>query len=79
MCGEVVRVQGQWYPTLRKEREGWGTRLFVLAGERKETRGESLGFAVSDSSLHHDLLYMAGVLKWVAIENNNIRILAFAK
>jgi len=30
MCG--VRAQGseQWYPTLRKEREGWGTRRLVF-------------------------------------------------
>jgi hypothetical protein len=28
-------VQGQRYPTLRKEREGWGTRLLVSLDREK--------------------------------------------
>ena len=27
--GEGPRGEEQWHPTLRKEREGWGTRSFV--------------------------------------------------
>ena len=47
--------------------------------EKGHTRGESLGFAVRHCSLHHDLLHMAGVLKRIAIENDDIRIFAFAE
>jgi hypothetical protein len=51
-----------------------------LAGSGKNTPvGSPLRFAVGHCSLHHDLLYMAGVLKRIAVENDYIRILAFAE
>jgi hypothetical protein len=35
MCGEGLRVESR-YPTLRKKREGWGTRTSVFQGEKTD-------------------------------------------
>jgi hypothetical protein len=36
-------------------------------------------FSEGYCALYHDLLYMAGVLKWITIKNDYIRILAFTE
>jgi len=38
MCGGRVSGEEQWYPTLRKQREGWGTRSFFVV-QRKDQVG----------------------------------------
>ena len=52
ICGEALRDRQQWYPTLRKKREGWGTRRSIwtlIVSERKQWNRTRPGRVVEGS------------------------------